>query len=52
MLEWTPERGVEGSSYLVCVDAIPQGWGGGAFGNPKLANGMPGAPRRCIHIKV
>jgi len=58
LLQWTPTRGMEGSAFSVCVDAAPQGWGGGVwgapppYGNPRLTNGEPRLPTRCIHIKV
>jgi len=58
LLQWTPARGMEGSAFSVCVEASPQGWGGGVwgapppYGNPRLTNGEPRLPTRCIHIKI
>ena len=52
VLTWTPTRGMEGSAFSVCMDAQPLGWGGGVHGHPKLANGQPGAPRRCVSINL
>lgn len=58
ILQWTPAKGMEGSSFRVCVDATPQGWGSGVwgaaspFGNPRLENGDRQLPTRCINIKV